>query len=201
MKKTAGILFSILLIATVVTSCIRTNIKGFTDRDFNGYKIKKVVVRAPNSGFSLGEQIEASMVKEFAKKGVYAVSFLAMFPPTRDWTNGEVAQELAQKGFDSIMFVNLIGSDSSAQTVGYVNSGSVSVYGNNAFYTNSTTAVTHVSRYTATRIKLYEAVSGRVIWIADSSTRSGGHLYVRDEAQAGSIASETITALDESGHI
>ena len=44
------------------------------------------------------------------------------------------AQALAEKGFDAIMYVNLVGSDSSGQTIGYIHTGSASVYGGSASY-------------------------------------------------------------------
>jgi len=48
------------------------------------------------------------MVNAFRNRGVQAESFLAMFPPTREWTNEEVAKELIATGFDSIMYVTLV---------------------------------------------------------------------------------------------
>jgi len=92
-KKLAGLVLSILLAITAITGCITTNIKGFTDLDYSGYKLKRVVVRAPNTGFTFGERLATSMTEEFNKNGIYVASFLAMLPPTREWTNEEVAKE------------------------------------------------------------------------------------------------------------
>ena len=167
----------------------------------NTHQIKNAVVRAPNAGFAFGELLETSMVENLTKRGVHAESFLSLFPPTREWTNEEVAKELMREGFDSIMYINLVGSDTNSQTVGFINNGTASAYGNTASYSGSSTAITAISRYTSTRVKVYDIVTGRVIWVADSSTKAGGLLYVGDETQTDSIAAEIVDALAVSGHL
>ena len=163
-----------ILITLLITGCVTTNVKGYTDREYNGYKIKKAVVRAPNAGFAFGELLEGSLVEELNNAGVPAKSFLEMFPPTREWSNEQVAKELMEKGYDAILHVNLTGSDANEQTIGYINHGTASVYGNSASFSGSSTAMTMVSRYTATHIKLYDVATGRVIWVGDANTKAGG---------------------------
>ena len=189
-----------MILATAL-GCITTNIKGYTDRDYNGYKIRKAVIRAPNAGFAFGELLENSMIKELKNKGVHAESFLRRFPPTRDWTNEEVAKELIKDGYDTIIYVNLIGSDTTAKTIGYIKTGTGSVYGSTGSYSGSSIAMSAISRYTSTQVRVYNIATGKIIWVGDSSTKSGGLLYIGDEMQTDSIATETIVALNESGHI
>lgn len=184
-----------------ISGCISTHVRGFSDRDYRGYKIQKVAVRAPNAGFSFGETLETSMVKQLQAKGVKARSFLKSFPPTREWTNQEISTELMKDGYDSIMYINLIGSDTSTQTIGYIHNGNAYAYGNMATYSGSSTPMTAISRYTSTRVKIYDVKNAKVIWVGDSSTNAGGLLYMSDETQADSIATEITTALQESGHM
>jgi len=107
MKRALAIVVFMSLL-TALTGCITTEVKGYTDREYTGFRIGKVAVRAPNAGFAFGELVENSMVNAFRNRGVQAESFLAMFPPTREWTNEEVAKELIATGFDSIMYVTLV---------------------------------------------------------------------------------------------
>lgn len=197
MKK----LLACLVLLSVLTGCITTEVKGFTDHDYQGRHLLKIAVRAPNADFMFGGLLEKSMVEELQRKGVQAESFLEMFPPTRKWTNDQVATELNQKGFDSIMYVNLTGSGASAETVGYINQGSAYVYGNTAsFYSTSIPAV-RPTRYTSTRVTIYDVASAHTIWIADSVTHAGGLLFMGDKTQTDNLASEIIDALAKSGHL
>jgi len=191
----------IVSICLFMVSCITTTVKGYTDRAYSGYHIQKVIVRAPNAGFVLGELIEKKMADRFKETKVNAESFMERFPPTREWTNGEVAQELIKEGFDSIMYVVLTGSESSTQTIGYINSGQASAYGNTASYSGFSVPVSAIRRYTATRVNLYDAKTAKVIWVGDTSTEAGGFLFMSDDTQADSIANEVIISLASNGHL
>ncbi len=202
-RSMTGVLscIGVALILTVSASCIATTVKGFTDREYADYRVRKVVIRVPNVNFAFGALLEGSFIKEFRNKGIIAESFLDMFPPTREWTNEQVASELIQKDFDSIMYVTLIGSDTNSQTIGFINSGSAHAYGNTASFSAVSVPVSRHDRYTSTRARLYEVKSARVIWVGDSSTHAGGLAFMADETQTESIAAEVVKSLQERGHI
>lgn len=181
--------------------CIETTVKGYTDRTYSGYHIRKVIVRAPNAGFVLGELIENKMVDQFKKTKIIAESFTKRFSPTREWTNDEVAQELMMDGFDSIMYVVLTGSESSTQTIGYINNGQASAYGNTASYNGFSVPISATRRYTATRANLYDVKTAKVIWVGDTNTKAGGLAFMSDDTQADSIAKEVIISLASNGHL
>lgn len=164
-------LFLIILLNTL-TGCISTQVKGFTDRDFQGYHLTKIVVRAPNANFMFGELLEKSMVDQLRERGVQAESFMEIFPPTRKWTHEQVAAELTQKGYDTIMYLNLSGSGSNTETIGFINHGSASVYGNAAMFNSVSVPIVGRSRYTSTRITIYDVATARTIWVGDSSTQA-----------------------------
>jgi len=194
-------LFFIILLIGSLTGCIITHVKGFTDRDFQGYHLVKIAVRAPNASFMFGELLEKSMVEKLRDKGVQAESFMEIFPPTRQWTNEQVATELGQKGFDTIMYVNLVGSGSSTQTVGYINTGNAFAYGNMATFNSVSVPITGRSRYTSTRITIYDVATARTSWVGDSSTNAGGLAFVDDKTQTDDIAKEVTDTLAKSGHL
>jgi len=194
---------TLLLVVSLssLSGCISTNVKGYTGQDYHGYKIRKAVVRAPDAGFEFGELMEHSIIEELGDAGVKAESFLKMFPPTRQWTNEQVVDTLRKQGYDAIMTVSLKGSDTTSNTIGYINSGTASVYGNTAYYNGSSTAITTFHRYTSTHIKVYNVDSGRVVWVGDARTSAGGLFYMGDETQTDSLAEETVDALRDSGHL
>jgi hypothetical protein len=198
---TLRLLAALLVLPLVTTACVTTQVNGYTDNAYRDHKVYRIAVRAANANFAFAQLLENELVDEFKDKGIRATSFLAMFPPTRDWTNAQVTQALKQRGFDGIMYVNLTGADSQETTIGYVNTGSASVYGGSASYRGHSTAMTAIRRYTSTRASLYDVASGHKIWIADTNTNAGGLLYQSDDTQAESIAEEIVAALHKSGHL
>lgn len=195
------LLFLLLSVTVSLGGCVTTKVRGYTDHSFANYKVQKIVVRVPNADFAFAELLENSMVEELKDSGIPAASFIRMFPPTREWTNDEVTHQLRQKQFNAIMYINLSGSETHSQTIGYINSGTASVYGNTASYYGNSTAVKTFHRYTSTRVKVYDVASGRTVWVGDSSTQAGGLLYMDDETQTESIAEETVANLKSNGHI
>lgn len=181
--------------------CVSTQVRGYSDRDYQNHKITKVVVRAPNVGFSFGEKIEDSFVATLKENGVSAESFLKMFPPTREWTDSEVSDELLRLGFQEIIYINLLGSSSGSQTIGYIHNGGGSVYDDNFSVQGTSTAVTALSRYTSARTTVYDVKTAKIIWVGDSDTEARGTLFLGDETQTDSISDETVLALKENGHL
>ncbi len=194
-------LVSVFICVLLTTGCISTNVKGYTDNNYQKYNIKMMAVRAPNSGFEFGELLEKSMVDELEDEGVKAGMFIKMFPPTREWTNEQVTQKLLNDGFDSIMYINLGGSDTSSNTIGYINNGTASVYGNTASINSYSTPVVATHRYTSTRIKIYSVKSGELVWVADTNTSAGGLFYIGDRTTTDSIAEDVVESLKRSGHM
>jgi hypothetical protein len=67
MKRALAIVVFMSLL-TALTGCITTQVKGYTDREYTGFRIGKVAVRAPNAGFAFGELVENSMVNAFRNR-------------------------------------------------------------------------------------------------------------------------------------
>ena len=193
--------FLILIVLFGAVSCVETTVKGYTDLDFQRYKINKIMVRTPNASYNFGELLEQSMIDELAKSGVPASSFIATFPPTREWTNKQICRKLIKYGFDTIMHINLTNVDSSIQTLGYTTTGTANVYGNTTYYSSRTTASKRPVRYTSTRVDIYEVRTAKVIWTADADTTAGRRLFQGDKQTTKDMASEILKALKQNGHI
>jgi hypothetical protein len=193
-------IIALLFLPILLVGCIATKIKGFTDHKYRGHLIRKVVICAPNAGFSFGGAIEDSFVEKFRSSGVEAESFLVLFPPTREWNATQINIALIEKGYDSIMYVSLTGSDTTVSTVGYTNTGTINVYGNNAYYQSRSVPVSTINRYTSTRVQIYDVETAETVWVADTTTSAGGLLFIEDKAQADSIAMVVVTDLAKAGH-
>jgi len=191
-------LFSILLF---ISGCIITKVKGYTDLDYQNYRIAKIMVRAPNVNFAFGELIEKSLIKEMKRKGVEAKSFLITFPPTRKWTNEQISKQLIHKGFDSIMYINLATSNSSSQVVGYINTGNAYAYSNTAYFGGTTVAIRAFRRNTTARVTVYDIKSANVMWVGDALTKAQGSAFMQDKTTTDSLAKEVVKSLVTAGHI
>lgn len=181
--------------------CVTTTVRGFTDNSYKNFKIRKIMVRAPNSNFAFAELLEQSVIDELKNKKVSSESFIRTFPPTRKWTNDKVSKWLIDNSYDTIMYVILAGSESSSSNIGYIQTGSATVYGNNTSISGASVAINRFDRTTLTRIKIYDVKTANVIWIGDANTQAGGLAFMGDQTQTDSIAENVVEALQNSGHI
>jgi len=193
MKKIAQLI--IILIATMMMSaCISTSVKGYTDNSHKNYKIKKIAIHPVNTNMHFTSLLEESMVDELEDVGVAAKSFSVMFPPTRQRTEKEVNEKLLEKGFDSIMHIH-IGSSKHASSSSDLHL--YDPYSGGVSHTNITT----FNRNTTAQIKIISVKNNEVIWIGDTQTAAGGLLYIGDESTTDSIAEDLIETLKEIGHL
>lgn len=200
-SKSSFVYLTLFAILLIISGCIITKVKGYTDLDYQNFRIAKIMVRAPNVNFSFGELLEKSLIKEMKRKNIEAKSFLITFPPTRKWTNEQISKQLINKGFDSIMYINLATSDSSSQVVGYISTGNAYAYSNTASFSGTTVAIRAFMRNTTARVTVYDIKSANVMWVGDSLTEAQGSVFMEDKTTADSIAKEVVKSLVAAGHI
>jgi hypothetical protein len=197
MKIIINLIF-VFMATVLMTGCISTNVKGFTDDQHLNYKIKKVAVRAVNTNFHTAALLENSMIEELEDSDVTAHSYTSLFPPTRQRSNEEVNEKLLSMGFDSVMSINLGASKSSSYSdninipTGYDSAG-------NTYSTNM--AIHIVRRNTSAKVRVYNVKSEKLVWVGDTYTEAGGLLYMSDESTTDSIAEDVVETLKESGHL
>ena len=197
MKKLFTII-SMLSAALLMTGCISTNVKGFTDDQYKSYKLKKVAIQAVNTNFHFGEMLENSMVEELNDENVKAKAYSAIFPPTQQRNFEEISKKLLSMGFDAIMQINFGSSKASSYSDEfYVPTGYDSL-GNN-YGTN--VSVSLVWRNTSAQVRIYSIKSGKTVWAGDTHTKAGGLFYMSDESTTDSIAEDVVDTLEDSGHL
>lgn len=207
---TAATILAVLVLLGV-SGCVNTDTAHFTDSDFVGYHIKQVVVRVPLRNLGAEQFLEQQIVQEFnhhknVSKVVSAVSFISLFSPTRDWTDAEIATQLDTSGFDTILVVNLLGSQTSETVVGYTTTGTTNsnILTNTTGTTNSNTQTTPIikaTRVTSIRSTLYEVKTGKKIWVADSTISASGAYDMSDQQQVDSYIGNLMSTLKKDGHL
>jgi hypothetical protein len=202
-----------LAMALEICGCIKSEITGFTDRDYDKYYIQRIVVRSTSGDFQKDQQIEDTLVRMFRRVGVPSDPFLSRYPPTREWSISDVSKDLIVANFDTIMYVNLISENQSSKIIGYQVDGQGSIYGTattlgnsttyqgSTNYNSTTTVLRRVSRYTAIRITIYDVKTAKVIWIGDCKTNSSGALFVGDQMQLNSFTQMLKRTLQTEQHL
>jgi hypothetical protein len=208
------------LIAVTASGCITTEMQGYADRQPPQRPIQRIValVAAPTG---LGASLQANIVDEAKKRGVFAEDALTVLPPTRTYSDAEVKSDLARDGIDAVLVLTI--GDSGVQkeyagTVFFGNSttslnaaGTATSFGGttnvsmNGFAQTTTTATAaptyRYSRQTTFQAKLVEAASGRTLWVSNGQVQAGGLLFVGNGANASSTVRAIFDDLQNKGLI
>lgn len=204
--KTEGIKSFVLVLGgitlgLVLTGCITTQIKGYTDPSYQGREYRHVIVAAPDASFNFRELLEGETVAKLQAVGIEAVSDIALFPPTREWNSDQVHHTLSEMGVEAGILISLAGTASSDDVIGYHSTGSATSYGGYTSARATTIPMRAISRSTGTRVTLQDIKSGETVWIGDARTDAGGFLFVGDKATAASMASKIVNTLKAQGHL
>lgn len=104
MKKTL-LIFALFII---ISGCFPASFKTLTfpDPAFKGNTYSKMCVACYiNDDAYLQQLYEKSFKEEFFKAGVYIEESIRLFPPTREWTDEKIHEELIRLGYDSYLLI------------------------------------------------------------------------------------------------
>ena len=192
--------------------CVTTSMQGYADKDPPSQPIAHVaaLVTAP---LPLAQSMRASLADEGAKVHLTVDDALTIFPPTRQYTDAEVKHELKERGIDGVLVVNVGDTGVMQQYVGTILSGSynsstngaatVNTYGgmstvsyegmSTGNFIGSETPIYRPSRQTAFSAKLFDALTGRVLWVGNGQIDASGKLFVGVETSASKAAGAILT--------
>ncbi len=173
-------------LAFAVAGCVTTSMQGYADRALPSEPVAHIaaLVAAP---LPLSQAMQASLAAEGAKHHVAVEDALAIFPPTRQYTDAEVKRELKDRGIDGVLVMNVGDTGVTRQYAGTVLSGGYSGstigFGNvntiggistisysgvsTGSYSGSATPIYRQSRQTTFSAKLVEPLTGRNLWVGN----------------------------------
>jgi hypothetical protein len=208
----------IITSTSVLAGCITTSMQGYADRELPKKSIGHIVayVAAPPP---LAASIQSSIVSEAKSHGVFAEDALTILPPTRTYTNSEIQKALQASGVDGVLIVKVGDTGVIRQYAGTYfqsqSSGNTSLNGTMTNFggtsnialsgtsTQTTTGIStpiyHYSRQTAFTSQLFEASSGRTLWVGNGQVSAGGLLFVGDGASASNSISAIFNDLQNKG--
>ena len=212
MKKNYFLLLLFGIIAAVaLNSCASTETTSFSDPDFRGKKYDNICVYAETSDLEWKDYIEKEMVNCLKDEGINAIQGSFLFPPTREWNDGQIEQTLRDKGLDGYILITIesqkvdekyvpgeVVTEKKGETKKKKDSSEV--------YVETTTTKVKEGRvekeyHTVFNTKLVDVASSRIAWTATSKSNSGeifgkGFMPIFD-----SYASNITETLKEDGHI
>ena len=194
-------------LAATLAGCVTTTMQGYADRDLPAQPIAHVaaLVSAP---LPIAQSLQANLTTEAAKAGITVEDALAIFPPTRQYTNDEIKRELKNRGVDAVLVVNVGDTGVMQQYAGTVLSGSysgsvagsgvVNNYGgfSTASYSGvssgivqgSAVPIYRQSRQTTFSATLVDPATGRTLWVGKGEIDASGRLFVGTETGASKTA-------------
>jgi hypothetical protein len=197
-------LFLFFILVSNITSCARTatQINSFKDPAFTGKTFQRMVIIAPFAGIGSRKKVEQTTSVELAKHAVTGIPSMEIFLPTRTYTENDVLRILKENRIDSVLFLTL--TDAYSQQVYIPGSSTTQGFGTlqgetiNFFSTTYHSGGYYLSkprlRFT---MKLYDAETGKLAWIATSLT--GGNVFAEFDDLINSLITTTIQKLQEDG--
>jgi hypothetical protein len=192
--------------------------QGYADPDLPSQPVSHIaaLVVAP---LPLNQALQSSLANEATKRHLALDDALTIFPPTRQYTDAQIKRELADRGIDAVLVVNVGDTGVMQQYVGTLlsggSSGSVSGFGTvNSFggmstvsYSGTTSGssygfaspVYHSTRQTTFSAKLIDPVTGRNLWIGNGEIKASGTLFIGDAISSSKSAAAIFGDLQAKG--
>ena len=196
--KIVGIIVVIFFLA----GCISTQVKDFTDPEYQTFTSKKMLVGTTSLEF---DDYFISEAQEY-NLDVILVPMYKVFLPTRQYTIEQKLELLKKNKFDSYLIVNLIGdSGKKSRVSGYSTQSNATAYSSGNFATargsSTTTAIVSHSRATQSKASLFDSETQNTMWTADLNTSAKGALYTGSNDAMKDISASVIKSLIKAGHL
>ena len=190
---------SVMVLAMIMSLCAfrSTDIEGYTDPDFIGYKFHTVVLQIPNASLDFKKHVIKRLTKSLEKSGVRVLLHEDLFAPTREWDEQSSAAVYERHSVDAGIVIT-IGSVGSETTHGGVMYNQSTVGGTTTGYA---TQISVARDHADFQIAIVDAASMRTVWIGDLSTRGAGLLFVGPKDTAKSLSKNLIKEWKRVGHL
>lgn len=191
----------LLLLVPLISGCVTTSVRSFSDNAYKGHQIKKVVVNGGKSRF--GQQLETKIVKKISPNTI-SNSYFSEFPPTRTYGGDQVQQTLLNKGYDSMLVIEFKGGNKNTKYAGTFNSGSASWYGGGGYGSVYGSGMS-IPMYTTTAnititATLFDLRTRKKMWVGNFNTNAQD-FSANIPAMAENASNTIIKDLKTKGHI
>lgn len=171
------IVILLLISMGILFSCVTTQVSSIKNPMYDTIKYEKLIVMTHFSNIGLRQEIEAVFVEILKGSGIEAVRSIDVFPPYKEYNNGEFSNYIREHNFDGMIVVTLTGSDSDTSLT----------YTGQSFFTTT-------YDYFSFEIRLWDVRTDEVAWMATSNTTAS---EATDEMVVRSIADEVLKKFAE----
>jgi hypothetical protein len=182
-----------------LVGCASTKLTAYTDPAFQNAPYRNFVAHATNGDLETQRLFSSKACEALRSRKATCTPALDIFPPTRQYTDGEVTKTLKARGVDGYLLIAIGGGSSSSQYLGSQSLATVNAYGTSISSTN-VAAYSH-ARQQSYDLVLIDIATQERAWVGGARVSGQGALNVTDEAFASSLSIELVTALRKAGHI
>lgn len=194
-----------LLIITgllLVSGCASTKMSVYKDPEFSNTRYGSVVVLTNFADLEDKEYLETKVCEKFRLRKVICKRGIDVFPPTRNYSSEEWVDAFIKSNAEAIVSIQLTDSYSTQTYVpqSSTTSGSVTSYGNSAYYSGSTNTYggynisKPVEEY---KITVIDGKNGKTALVATSRTK--GNAFAKGKTLSNSLASKLVQTLANNG--
>jgi len=195
-RKTLKVVFAFSLIVSL-SAFRHTDVEGYTDPDFTGYKFTTVVLHLPNASLDFKKHVIKQLTKKLKKKNVRVLLHKDLFPPTRTWDEESSAEIYERHNVDAGIVIS-IGKDEYSESAGMAMYNASTIGGTTTGYVTQTTIVRDQTSF---NITIVDTESRKNVWIGELDTRGAGLLFVGNKSTAKSLAKGLVREWKSAGHL
>jgi hypothetical protein len=182
------------LAAITLSGCL-TSETGDADRMLPARQLNRLLAYVAGPAV-VASNLQTSIGSEARRRGLVADNALALFPPTRNYTDADIRQALAARGIDGVLVINVGEAGVPRQYAGTILQGRSAVSSASASAVNSVNGYPRATTFTA---RLIEPATSRNLWDGFGHVDTGGIFSADDGSGAASAVAALFDELQEKG--
>ena len=190
------ILFALSLVMSL-SAFRHTDVQGYTDPEYIGYKFKNVVLHMPNATIDFERRVTKLLSKRLGKSGVRIFLREELFPPTREWDEEKTAQVYRRLNIDSGIVIT-VGATETKVTPGMVTFNSTTYGGTTTGRINQMKFIRDSASF---QIAIVDTETANTVWIGELDTRGAGLLFVGNKSTAKGLVKHLTKEWKAAGHM
>ena len=196
--RLAGV--TMIVIAIAATGCARTTASSLVASDASGIHFGRIMVSVPFTDLGLRREAEDQFAKSYSGKGVMFVPSYQVLFPGRSYSQDEAQQVIRGDSIDGVLFITLNQAGTTAYRTPTTTSTQCAANDTYAQCASTTTGGYDIRKpWASFTAQLYDARTGRSIWIATENTR--GNAFANSGTVVRSMANSTLKQLEKDGVI
>jgi hypothetical protein len=182
------------LVAITLSGCL-TSETGDADRMLPPRQLNRLVAFVAGPAV-VASNLQTSIGSEARRHGLVADNALALFPPTRNYTDADIRQALTARGVDGVLIINVGDAGVPRQYAGTILQGRSVVSSASASAVDSVNGYPRATTFTA---RLIEPATSRNLWDGFGHVDTGGLFSADDGSGAASAIAGIFDELQERG--